>query len=153
MEEKRYIIELTALCARILAEKSRKLSQEERYYFLKSIPKHLHEYVRAFPTDFIEWYKDEALMSKDMAMFYLKNPDKQHYIREGFKKDCEKGITRRRVLIRKCGNYYCQNRILEKIIATPYDIYWRLCNECKRYRIPHHKWMKIRHFIITGNKI
>ena len=139
----RYIPELQSLCAKEIAKQCRKLSYEDRYNFLKSIPSHLRELVKCFPTDFIVWCGNEMLLNKNVLKFYINHQNKRHYIVNGFIEDCEKGITRRKVIWRKCANYYCENSYLDKIISTPYSIYWNLCKECKRYLIYHHKLMKI----------
>ena len=139
----RYIPELQSLCSREISKQCRKMTYEERYYFLRYIPLHLKILIESFPTDFIVWCGNELLLSKHIINYYNDNPNKIFYIIKGFQKDCENGITRRKVIWRKCSNYYCNNDFLDKIIASPYDFYWNLCKECNKHLIYHHKLMKI----------
>ena len=137
------IPKLQALCARILADKARSLSQKDRYEFLRSIPKHLIDLVKAFPTDVIVWYCNEQLFSTKVMKFYLEHLRERCYITNGYRRDCMKGITRRKVLWMKCSNFYCNNMKLSEIIPTSYHIYWGLCEHCSSYKQDHHILMRL----------
>lgn len=144
----RYVPELQALAARELARQAREMSQEERHEFLRAIPKHLRRLVTAFPTNFITWMGNEQLLgyqnSQKVIQFYLEHPEKRHYITKGFASDCERGITRRTVMRRKCGNIYCENEVDQKIMATPDWVYWNVCRACQIAQPHSHVWNKLR---------
>ena len=139
----RYIPELQSLCAKQLAKQCRDMTHEERYYFLRTIPKHLRKLVTSFPINFIIWCGNEGLLSINIVKYYVEYPQKQRYIRNSYKKNCEIGITRRKVIWRKCANYYCENEFLDKVISSPYNFYWNLCKECNKHLIYHYKLMMI----------
>jgi len=139
----RYIPELQALCAKNIAKHCRSMTKKDRYYFLRKIPKHLKEYVNCFPTDFILWCGHEQILNLKIIQHYIRYSKDQKYIRNSYISDCESGITRRRIIFRKCSNYYCENDFLDKIIHDSSYVYWNLCSECKKYRVYHHILMKL----------
>jgi hypothetical protein len=143
----RYVPELQALAARELAKQARSMNQKNRYYFLRAIPEHLRCLVKAFPTNFISWMGNEQLLGyenkQQVIQFYMKHRDKRHYITEGFATDCKRGITRHHVMRRKCGNIYCENDLLQKIIATPDWVYWSLCRPCQEAQPHSYIWHKL----------
>ena len=149
---KRYVPELQALCAKKLAEMCRSMTQKERYDYMKLISIHIKELINSFPINVIEWYKNEHLLNIKIINHYVKHKEDIHYLVKGFNDDCNKGITRKKVIFRKCQNVYCDDTVLQKIIQSPCDIYWGLCKKCEQYRIPHHKLMKLR-LQIQSNKI
>ena len=141
------IPELQALCAREIAKKCREMDSETYYHFLRKIPKQVQDLIKAFPTNFIVWSGNEGLLNKRILNYYLKYKDERKYITEGYRKNCETGITRRKVIWRKCSNLYCDNLALQKIIAEPDNIYYGLCKECESFRLPHFILKKL-HFQI-----
>lgn len=136
-----YVPELQALCARIVAGMCRESNQADRHALLRSLSPPLAELVRAFPTSPIVWAANEQIMSKDIMHHYLTHPRDRHYISKGYADDCVRGITRRKVLWRPCGNHYCDALVLGKVIDTPYDIYWKLCPACTAHQLPYHWYM------------
>ena len=139
----RYIPELQALCAKQIAQECRHMSHKDRYLFMKSLPLNIKELIYSFPVNIIEWCKNEKLLNIKIINYYVKHKDDIHYIYEGYEHDCEKGITRHKIIYRKCQNVYCDETVLQKILQSPCDIYWGLCKKCEYYRIPHHKLIKL----------
>jgi hypothetical protein len=140
---KRYIPELQALCAKQIASVCRSMSQCERYVFMKRIPVDLKALIYSFPINYIEWCHNEQLLNIKIIQYYVKNKKDAKMLPESYTEDCEKGITREKVLWRKCQNVYCDDLTLQKIHQTQHDIYWGVCKNCEEYRIPHHKLMKL----------
>lgn len=128
------------------------MSQSERYNYLIKIPRFMKEIIYCFPVSIIEWCCNCKLMNIKIIQHYLKYKEDRKYITNSYIKDCEKGITGRKVLWRKCQNVYCDEYVLQKIYQTPDDIYWGLCKKCEEFRIPHHKLMKL-HLQIKRNNI
>ena len=140
----RYVPELQALAARELARQCRDMKPADRVAFLLALPPNARELVECFPTDFVVWCGHEQLLWTNILRFYLNDPvRRRRNINGGFRRDCERGITRRKVLFRKCSNHYCDNQVLQKIIASPDEIYWGLCLECENHRPLHHKLMAL----------
>lgn len=148
----RYIPELQSLCAKLLATNCRSMSQKQRYNFFRNIPFHIKELIKAYPVNIIEWYKDEHLLNIEILQHYIRNKKDVHYIVNGYISDCNKGITRKRVIWRKCQNIYCENSVLQKITQSPDEMYWGLCEACEQFRIPHYKLMNL-HRTIEANLI
>lgn len=130
----RYIPELQSLCAKKIAEHSRSLSPEDRYYFLKEIPKHLQDLVRSFPISFLEWCEYQCYLSMDSIHYLKDKPQGKSYMTQSFEEDCEKGYVGK-IMWRKCSNYYCGNQKLSRIISRSDFIPYGLCNECRSHRI------------------
>jgi hypothetical protein len=140
----RYIPELKALAGREVARQCREATPRKRYEFLRSLSRDIREIVECFPTDFIVYCGHECLLDQKIMQYYHQNPDQaQKYIFKSFERDCEKGITRRKIVFRPCSNYYCDGEILDKIIASQHDIYWGMCKDCAKYRLPHYKLMRL----------
>lgn len=139
----RYVPELQTLCAKQIAMLCRSMNQCERYEFMKKVSQDLKVLIYSFPINFIEWCHNEQLLNIKIIQYYAKNKEDAKILPQSYKKDCEKGITREKVLLRKCQNVYCDDVTLQKIFQTQHDIYWGLCNKCEEYRIPHHKLMKL----------
>ena len=148
----RYIPELQSLCAKEIAKECREMSKEQRYNCLKDIPKHLRNLIKGFPTDFLVWCGNEMLMHYDILKHYINNSKDVKYIARGFEEDCFKGITRRKMISRKCLNFYCDETVFGCMIQKQYDVRWNLCHICESKLIPHHKWMKIKCKIESRNK-
>lgn len=144
---KRYIPELQSLCAKRIASMCRSMSQIDRYNYLKSVPNHLKQLIKSFPVNIIEWYGTEMLLNIKIIRHYVDHKKDIHYLTDGYVRDCQRGITRHKVIWRKCQNVYCDESVLQKIIQSPDDIYWGLCKICERYRIQHHKLKKL-HMLI-----
>jgi hypothetical protein len=141
----RYVPELQALAARALAKFCRALSPSDRVGWLLSLPPNARELVECFPTNFVVWCGHEQLLWTKVLRFYLNDPvRRERNINKGYEKDCERGITRRKVLWRKCCNIYCKNESLQKIISSPDEMYWRMCSECEKFRMQHHVLMKLK---------
>jgi hypothetical protein len=121
-----YIPELTSLCARELARQAREMSQEDRYNFLRSIPPHLRLFVKAFPTDFLVWCGNESIMNTNIVRHHPK--DRKWF--KSYERCCREGITRRKVFLRKCANYYCDDWVFGCIIVKNYNIRYNCCNLC-----------------------
>ena len=138
-----YIPELQSLCARQLANQCRNMNPIERYVFFKTVPNHLKVLIKSFPIDFIKWCGDEYLLCINVTQYYQHSIKGKNYIIQSYKKDCLTGITRRKVIWRKCHNTHCDNLVLQKIIAEPENIFLGLCKECKDYRLSRHIWMML----------
>jgi hypothetical protein len=124
------IPELISLCARELARQAREMSQQNRYNFLRSIPDYLRVYVNAYPTKFLVWCEDEEILNMDIIKYYIHQRIDRKYFLQEYQKDCQYGITRRKVLLRKCANYYCDNTVFGSIIDKNYNIRYNCCNFC-----------------------
>jgi hypothetical protein len=124
------IPELTSLCARELARQAREMSQQDRYDFLCSIPDYLRVYVKAFPTNFLVWCGDEGCLDSEVLQYYIHHQNDQKCFTEAYQNDCQYGIIRKKVLLRKCANYYCDNTVFGCIIYKNYNIRYNCCNFC-----------------------
>ena len=133
----RYVPELVSLCARKIAKECRKMSQKERYAFLCKISKPIKDIINAFPTSYFVWCGNEGLMNIGSIQHFIKYKDDREYIFKDFHKDCKTGIADRKMILRKCSNWYCTNTNYKGMIQTPYDMCWNVCNECKKRQICH----------------
>ena len=141
----RYVPELQALCAREVARQLREMTLKEKYEKLQTIPKHLHPYIKAFPIYYFVWSNDECLHHTSIIRHYLYNKKDREYIKKCYQEDCEKGITRRKVILRKCANYYCDNLTLGKIILDrSYDLRFLCCSDCKKSFLHFGDWLDFK---------
>jgi hypothetical protein len=132
---KRYIPELQSLAARVLADKCRKMNLEERYFFLKEIPKVYREYILGFPSNFICWFEINNLLNVKLLKKIKEEIPKE------YQKDCEKGFANKKIILRKCSNFYCHNFKPGRMIIDSRHTIMNLCFDCY---IPFGRWINLR---------